>query len=428
MDYIPLNSSQLAATNGYYNLTLLQRYNEVFYTDTAYMVVVDHPANVNVYSTMEEQYLDPNYMGNIYTIGNSQPPVSAFDQNGNNVLPIISKMDGVWTSGTNGIQSPAWNNITWNTVTLNFGNLTGAKQIKLVLTAQVNWGSPDDYTTWLNMFFAAQAQGLIPNGTQVTPAPYMEVKDANGNWVPVPESRQFPIPPETPRTFVVDLTGLFPTNDYSLRINNFWNVTYDYIGVDTTSQQNITIQKIYPQAYLYQAYAPGTGAATGDFTKYGNVTPLLQNEDDMFVIGREGDALSMQFPIANLTAPAPGMVRSYFLYEATWFKDISGNWGFGFGFTVTPLPFQTMSGFPYPPSESYPNDTAHQNYLTQWNTRVIEPTVTAQSVDSGQNSFVNTAFPVIALVVAMSYINFKFGAFDIISNRVKREKRHVLVA
>jgi hypothetical protein len=381
-DYIPLDSSQLKATNGYYNLTLLQRYNEVFYTDKAYMVVVDHPAAVNVYSTMEEQYLDPNYMGKLYTVSNNmRTPISAVNERGENVLPQISTVDGVFTSGSNGLLSPAWNNITWGSITLNLGNLTGTQQTKLVVRAIVNWGSPDDYSNWLNQFFAQS----VPNGTQVTPPPFMEVKNAQGNWVRIPDSRQFPLPPDSnPRTYVIDLTGLFPTKDYSLRISNFWNVTFDYIGVDTSPQQAITTQVVYPQAYLYQNYTAGTEAPTGSFTKYGNVTPLILTEDDMFVIGRQGDALSLQFPTANLAPPAAGMVRDYFIYEATWFKDSTGNWGFGFGFTVDPLPFRTMSGFPYPPTESYPNDTAHQNYMQQWNTRVYAAP-TAQNSISNQN-------------------------------------------
>ncbi len=42
--------------------------------------------------------------------------------------------------------------------------------------------------------------------------------------------------------------------------------------------------------------------ASGAFTRYGDVTPLLQNADDMFVIGRQGDQVNMQFSTANLTA------------------------------------------------------------------------------------------------------------------------------
>ena len=418
-DYIPLNSSQLQSTDGNFNLTLVQKYNEIFYLDQAYMLAVDHPANVSVYSTMVEQYLDPNYMGNIYTISNVPlTPVSAVNEKGENVLPQISKIDGVFTSGGNGIQSPAWDNITWNRVTLDLGNLTGAQQIKLVVRAIVDWGSGDDYNNWLNTFFAQP----IPNGTEVTPPPYMEVKDANGNWVHVPQSRDFPLPSDgAARTYVVDLTGLFPTNNYSLRISNFWNVTFDYIAIDTTPQQNVTIQKIDPQAYLYQAFEAGTAAATGNLTQYGNVTQLLLKEDDMFVIGRHGDAVSLQFPTGNLSAPGSGMVRDYFLYEACWFKGENGNWGFGFGFTVDPLPFQNMSGFPYLPSESYPNDTAHQNYLQQWNTRTIEASATPQKIVSSQNGFPIIALPTVAFAAAMVYVNFKLGAFNF--RQLRRPKR-----
>ncbi len=408
-DYIPLNSTQLAATNGNFNITLQQRWNEVFYLDSAQLVVVDHPANVSVYSTMEEQYLDPNYMGNIYTVSkNPQTPVSAVSQSGQSVLPQISQMDNVFTNGTNGIQSPAWDNITWNKITLDLGDLSDASQIKLVVRAIVDWGSGDDYTTWLGKFFAQS----VPNGTEITPPPYMEVKDASGSWVRVPQSRDFPLPPDgLARTYVVDLTGLFPTNDYHLRISNFWNVTFDYIGIDTTPQQNVTTKIINSQAYLYQAFSPGIASATGNFTRYGNVTELLLNPDDLFVIGKQGDAVSLQFPIGDLPAPAPGMVRDYFLNESCWFKDETGNWGFGFNFTSDPLPFQNMTGFPYPPDESYPNDAAHQNYLQDWNTREIDLPANPHNTVSSQNGFPIIAFRTVTFAAATIYVGFKLGAF-----------------
>jgi hypothetical protein len=210
----------------------------------------------------------------------------------------------------------------------------------------------------------------------------MEVKDANGNWIRVPESRQFPLPPDLPpaglaaRTFVVDLTGLFPANDYSLRINNFWNVTFDFIGVDTSSQQDVSLQRIDPQAMLRQEFV-GTSLSSGSFTKYGDVTSLLLSEDDKFVIGRQGDSVALQFPASNLAPLAAGMERDFFLFVASWFKVEYANYGFGpghDGFTVDPLPFHNMSGFPYPlQTESYPYDEAHMAYLRDYNTRVITP-------------------------------------------------------
>ena len=64
--------------------------------------------------------------------------------------------------------------------------------------------------------------GLLPNGTEVTPISYMEVSDANGNWIRVPQDKQIPIPSDyNARTFAVDLTGLFPAGvtDYQIRLN-----------------------------------------------------------------------------------------------------------------------------------------------------------------------------------------------------------------
>ena len=410
-DYIPLNKNQLQPNNGYYNLNLTQRSDEIFFIDSAYMLVVDHPSNQNVYSTMVEQYVDPAHMGKIYTVSkNPLKPVSASNEivtvfNGIvsdsnekvDALPAISNIDGVFTTGFNGKYSQAWNNQTWNRLTLNLGNLAGAPQINLVVRAIVDWGPPESYSLWMDKFYSVR----VPNHTEPTPTPFMEVKDANGNWVRVPESRQIPLPPDgVARTFVVNLTDLFPTNDYSLRINNFWNVTFDYIGIDTTPQTNVTIQRIDPHAILYQAFT-SLSVSSGNFTSYGDVTQLVLNEDDEFVIGRQGDAVSLRFPTANLAPIPEGMGRDYFFFVACWFKVEYANYGFGpgFGFTVDPLPFHNMSGFPYPlDTESYPYD-AHLRYMQEDNTRVINPPSQPQPQESSLTKWV------VAVIILVAVIN-----------------------
>ncbi len=60
---------------------------------------------------------------------------------------------------------------------MDLGNLSVAPQIKLVITGMVDWGAADPYYAWINQFKDAAAQGLVPNGTQITPASYMEIKD-----------------------------------------------------------------------------------------------------------------------------------------------------------------------------------------------------------------------------------------------------------
>jgi hypothetical protein len=374
-DYVKLDNTQLTPRDGYYDIILSQQWDEIFYMDAAYMMVVDHPANVDVYSTMSN-YINQAFNGQIYTVSKDLlTPVSAVNEKGENVLPQISQIDGVFTPGSNGLLSPSWNNITLNQLTLDLGDLSNAPQIKLVINGMIDWGPPEPYYTWIDDFKTAFEQGLVPNGTQIYPAPYMEIKDASGQWVRVPQDRQMPTPSDyVPRSFAVDLTGLFPSdiNDCQLRITNFWNVTFDYIGIDTTPQENITIQRINPTATLQRIEFGGTtSTVSGSFTRYGDVTPLLLEADDMYVIGMQGDQVSLQFPTTSLPPLAEGMERDFFLFVACWFKDPPGNWGYGFGFTVDPLPFQSMSGFPYPPTESYPYDSQHLAYLFEYNTRVI---------------------------------------------------------
>ena len=374
-DYVKLDKNLVATNNGNFDLTLAQQWDELFYIDSAYMLVVDHPVGTDAYTSMTN-YLNKGSTGQIYTVSNGAllSPIGATNEKGQNVSSQISQQDGAYTPGINGVASTSWNNISLNQLTLDLGNLSAAPAIKLVITGMVDWGSADTYYALINNFKAAAAQGLVPNGTEIMPAPYMEVKDANGNWVRAPQDKQIPLPSDyNPRTFTVDLTGLFPAgvSDYQVRFTNFWNVTYDYIGIDTTAQQNITIQKLSPTSAVLSQMWDTQSNASGAFTRYGNVTPLMQDADDMFVIGRQGDQVNMQFSTANLSAPAPGMERDYFFVVACWFKDPPGAWGYGFNFTVDPMPFMAMSGFPYPSGESYPYDAAHLAYIQQYNTRVI---------------------------------------------------------
>jgi hypothetical protein len=350
--------------------------------DAAYMVVVDHPADVDVYSTMVN-YVNRAFPSEIYTVSKDGlfSPVSATNERGEDVLPQIAKLDGVFTSATNGVESPSWDDIQINRLTLDLGDLSEAQEIKLVINGMVDWGPAGPYYDWIDGFKEAFAQGVVPNGTQLNPPPYMEVIDASGNWVRVPQDRQLPTPADyVARSFAVDLTGLFPDDvtDYRIRINNFWNVTFDYIGVDTTPQVDIKVQKINGVADFQQAFA-SPSSSSGNFTRYGDVTQIVSEGDDMYVIGRQGDQVSLRFSTTGLAPVEDGMERDYFMFVACWFKDPPGNWGYGFNFMVDPLPFRNMTGFPYPDTESYPSDEAHSSYLREYNTRTL-PIARAQLV------------------------------------------------
>ena len=373
-DYVKLDKNILATNNGNFDITLSQQWDELYYLDSAKMLVVDHPIDTDVYMSMTS-YLSDGSTGRVYTVtdGTFLLPVNATNEKGESVMQQILTKDGIFSPGINGYDS-SWNNITLNQLTLDLGDLSGASEIKLIIAGMVDWGLADSYYEWIDDFKEAAAQGLVSDGTEITPAPYLEVKTANGSWMRV--SQDIPLPSDyRAREYTVNLTGIFPEDvtDYQIRFNNYWNVTYDYIGIDITAQQDITIQELKPATATLSQFWETQSTSSGAFTRYGDVAPLVQEADDMFVIGRQGDQVNMQFTTADLTPVADGMTRDYFFVVACWFKDPPGAWGYGFDFTVNPMPFLNMSGFPYTITESYPYDATHLAYLQQYNIRIIYP-------------------------------------------------------
>jgi hypothetical protein len=351
-DYIKLDKNQIQTRNGYYDMTMTQVWDELFYIDSAQLVVADHSPNVDVFSTMGTYLYKLDGRNKIYTVSkNPTTPVSAVNGEGEDVLPQISKLDGIYTTG---------HEFQYDTLELNLGDLSAAKTIKLIVAGITIYSSGKIQGEWANQFWNQP-------GVKPFPPPYMEVKAANGSWIRVPDNRQFPLVDVTADSFVVDLTGLFPTKDYSLRIHSFFDVHFDYIGVDTTPQQNVIIQSIAPtHAQLIQVTETNSNSS-GYFTRYGDVTQLVRAADDEFVIGRQGDSVALKFDAAELNPVPEGMERDYFFIASLWFKVDGLPY---LPLTVYPLPFHNMSAFPYPETESYPYE-AHAVYLQEYDTRAI---------------------------------------------------------
>ena len=351
-DYTKLNSSRIQPRYSYYDMIISQKWDEISYIDSATLVIVDHSPDVDVFSTKATYLYNPDGQGEIYTVSkHPNPPVSCINSTGHDVLPLVLERDGITTIG---------NEFHWDTLELNLGDLSDAEEIKLVVAGTIIYSTGEEQGAWAGQFWDKP-------GEKPFPPPYMEVKDANGNWIPVPDNRQFPLLDVTPDCFVVNLTGVFPTDDYSLRIHTFFNTRFDYIGVDTTKQQEVTIREVMPSyANLTQAFITNS-TSTGNFTRYGDVTELLFAADNKYVIGRQGDEITILFS-ADLPPVPENMERDYFLFASVWFKVDGLPY---VQFTVDPLPFHAMSCFPYPITESYPYDADHLSYLAQYNTRII---------------------------------------------------------
>jgi hypothetical protein len=64
----------------------------------------------------------------------------------------------------------------------------------------------------------------------------------------------------------------------------------------------------------------------------------------------------------------PGWKRDYFFFADGYEKDM--DFYAADGEFVEPLPFHSMSQYPYE-KESYPQDDSHLNYLLDYNTRFV---------------------------------------------------------
>lgn len=353
-DYVKLDRTQLQPKNDAFDMVMTQVTNEIIYLDAAWLIVVDHSSDVDVYSTKGTEFTDPNIIGKIYIVSKTPSvPVSCVNELGEDCLPQISKLDGKFAS-THEFGK-------WQYFELNFGNLSEAQEIKLIVSGYNSW-FPGWEKLWVELLrnpdFLASKPSVYP---------YLEVKAENGSWVRVPKDRDLSEPSATLRTFIVELTGLFPTNDFSIRINTLTLMHLDFIGVDTTPQQNITVYRLNPALANLHQRLQSFSTSTGNFTRYGYVTSLLHYVDNKFVIMRQGDEISFEIP--NDIAPPPeGVERDYFLYACMWYKKLGNR---AYNFTVEPLPFYDMSAFPYPTTENYPYDLGHLEYLMEYNTRRI---------------------------------------------------------
>jgi hypothetical protein len=353
-DYTKIEGDLLKQASGFYKMQITQEYDEISYLDQMTLMTVDHSKDLDVFLSLLKEEI-----GEIYTVKKDLDiPVSAIDEEGKDVLPVIAEKDGIYTSGKQ---------YNLDILELNLGDLSDAEEIKLAISAHMTW-----------------IPGSATSDTRKSYERFIQVKDENGDWVNILDTSEIIVPAAMPRTYVLDLTGRFIADDYSIKIGYYHDVNFDYVGIDTSTQEEAIINTLkatyadlhfrgysnlkgvpaMPDYYDLSLTSPASfSQPSGSFTRFGNVLPLLSEQDDKFVILHHGDEISVNF---DYIPAQEGMERDYVLYSWGYYK----NKYYGAGGAVDPLPFNGMSSYPYPTNENYPNDNEHTAYLNEYNTRV----------------------------------------------------------
>lgn len=355
--YARLPHAKLDSANGL-EIHLRETVREISYLDLVRLLVVDVPAGYEVYDNGSESTNEWGTMNPLalYTSKNARVATAATNQDGLDVSKSLQDADND--------PAPIGDNSLDNYL-LDFGPILHPERAKLLI---------DGWSVY-----------AIASDKDVQP--FVEAQDANGSWIVV---KKFGAPYGDFKTIVVDLSGLLPANVRQLRVNlgleNGARWVIDRIRLDDSEPVAVSSVYLDPTAailshrgratlhrctYLSRSEAlddenPDDPAqyGYGNFTRYGDVLELTNAVDDRYVVMRHGDQVQLKFP--GLAAPTKGSSRTVLLQSDVIMKS------FILGKDVGPLPFHGMSSYPYPSTESYPSDTAHQSYVDQYNTRFYQ--------------------------------------------------------
>ena len=381
-DYVKIPRHLIKPKQGVYSLQLTEELWETAYFDAVELIAVDHPKGTEIFVD-ERMTLPPTPEFKIYTAETIRHPRAAFDHHGIDVSDALAKVDYHYAvehkpGRYQGVVEP-------HCIVLDLGDVwdgpptQDAPTITLFLTG---WIFPTD--TSINV-------SLVQNPSINQTFPYAQVQNERGEWQTVIDV--IGLPAGKNKTIAIDLTGKFITDDYRVKIATDMQIYWD-AAFFTVSEQNVPVQvtNLPPtQAELHyrgfsEMYRPTPHAPhlfnyekvttdgqwrdmAGHYTRYGDVTPLLQRVDDMYVIMNAGDEVTVEFDAAVLPKLKAGWVRDFILFSDGWDKDADINTLTSQ--TVGPLPFHGMSKYPYPKTESYPNDSERLRYRLNYNTRRV---------------------------------------------------------
>jgi tetratricopeptide (TPR) repeat protein len=374
-EYVRIRGDQLKERNGRYEIRMTNELEEVLYVDRLQLIAVAHPQGIEVYPN--EGMTDPPRPFILYKTQNAHPPLAATDDQGRDVLSRLTKVDRQFVDSfplerVRGYASE-------HTLTLKLDDEKQRNKRTILLL-----------TGWTDYAFSSDNIAASHAGKE-TKLPALQVKDEQGRWRTVIEDIGIPV--GRPQTETVDLTGKFLSASREVRIVTSLRIYWDQILVNTSEgnapvqmtqldpltadlhwrgySSEVTADGREPYGYDYEkvsSTAPWK-VFPGHYTRTGSVRELLLKSDDMFVISRTGDEISLSFDAAALPPLPKGWTRTFLLYADGFSKEMDIN--SASPDQVMPLPFHGMKRYPYTAPEAYPMTEARRAYIEKYNTRIV---------------------------------------------------------
>ncbi len=377
-EYVPVPNLQPRGNQ--YVLHVVEPIEEIVYLDEAKLLAVDHPKGTRIYPNEMMAVNAPPANFEIFCIEDAIHPVLALDHRGVDVTNALRTVDRVYAGPTR-IDLRFVGYAQEHFIDLDFGprlsELDAEARLVLFLNGWVHYA-------YSSTNFAAHQAGVRLQA----PSFYVQ---REGQWVEL--FHEVGYPAGIRHTMTLDVTGKLLATDRRVRVATNMELYWDQIFVASVrTQVPLKIQTIpvesaelrflgYPREYSPDGRQPDLydysqvdravpwKTMRGSYTRYGDVTTLLHEPDDCYVIMGPGEEVTLRFAADRLEPPAPGYERSFLLKTDSYCKDM--DLYTAFPETVEPLPFHGMSGYPYGPDEAYPQDEKHQEYQRTFNTRII---------------------------------------------------------
>jgi hypothetical protein len=383
-EWYKIGRDQLVPRDGYYDLRITAELWEVYYYDYLALMPVDHPAGTEIF--VDERFVVPPAKLGFTTVATPRPIARATDDNGQDVTKLVNTLDG---KALNTFGQGQYQGLTRDHyLEVEVGD-DAPKNGPLYLIAH---GSIHDTESSLNVAITQgerwKARGLS-----------LEVPDGNGNWIVAAPNLGFPAGRK--KTILFNLTDVFrPGAPRRVRIRTNLEIYWDQIewaeGLPNAPVKTVRLSPNFTDLH-YRGYSiigrPDAGAPApevpdygrlsatkqswrdliGYYTRFGEVTELLKNIDDRYLIMASGDELSLRFP--EQPPPPAGWVRDYVFMGDGWIKD--GDYNSTFSKTVLPLPYHAKQEYSALPG-ALEDEWVYKQYPDDWqkyHTRYITPDV-----------------------------------------------------
>ena len=362
-DWVRIRGDQLAPRDGRYDLRITAELWETHFFDHVSLMVVDHPADSEVYVDERFSAAAPPRLA-VQALRPAQAIARAIDDAGRDVTALVAARDGrhlaTFAKGAfQGIASPHF-------VEVELPAAAGGASPRVLLAE--GWVYPTDSSINLAV---GQGRAAKPSGLA------LDAQDASGAWREVVADLGFPAGKN--KSMLIDLAPVGAARRIRLRTN--LEIYWDRLAVaeraDTplrTDRLTLDRAELRFRGFSQTASPRGDAPETPDYsrlanttqrwrdlegyhTRFGDVRELLTGVDDRYVIMNAGDELRLEFP--ERPAPPDGWRRDFVLIGDGWEKD--GDFNTEFSQTVLPLPSHARPAYgAEPPPRELEDDPVYQ--------------------------------------------------------------------